>query len=195
MAQTSMDEERLITALKAQVPGAMQELVNSYGDRLLRSAFSLCGNETDAQDIVQDTFLQAIRSVHRFQGRSAVYTWLHAILLNLTRHYHRDRKRIVYDDKLVVEATLLDEERNQLDARTASSVLLDALRRLSDAHREVIILRYYENMKIHEIARHLGISQGTVKSRLHYAIGEMQKLLPGELNLFGTCGTEEIQRR
>ena len=56
------------------------------------------------------------------------------------------------------------------------------------------ILRYYENMKIHEIARHLGISKGTVKSRLHYAIGQMHKLLPDELNLFGACGTEEIRQ-
>ena len=191
-----MDEERLITALKGQVPGAVQELVNSYGDRLLRSAFSLCGNETDAQDIVQETFLQAIRSVHRFQGRSSIYTWLHAILLNLTRHYHRDHKRIVYDDKLVGrEASLPDKGPSQLDVGAASSALLEALRRLSAAHREIIILRYYENMKIHEIARQLGVSQGTVKSRLHYAIGEMQKLLPGELNLFGACGTEEIQKR
>ena len=191
-----MDEERLITALKGQLPGAMQELVDSYGDRLLRSAFLLCGNETDAQDIVQDTFLQAIRSVHRFQGRSTIYTWLHGILLNLTRHYHRDRKRIVYDDELVGrEVSPPNENPSQLDAGTASSALGEALRQLSAAHREVIVLRYYENMKIHEIAAHLGISKGTVKSRLHYAIGEMQKLLPGELNLFGPRGTEEIQRR
>ena len=174
----------------------MQELVNAYGDRLLRSAFVLCGNETDAQDLVQDTFLQAIRSVHRFQSRSTVYTWLHAILLNLTRHYHRDRKRIVYDDELTGrEIALPDENPSQLDAATASSALLEALRKLSWVHREVIILCYYENMKIHEIARHLGISKGTVKSRLHYAIVEMQKLLPDELNLFGTCGTEEVRQR
>ncbi len=191
-----MDEQQLITTLKDQDPGAVQELVNSYGDRLLRSAFSLCGNETDAQDIVQDTLLQAIRSVHRFQGRSTVYTWLHAILLNLTRHYHRDRKRIVYDDELADrEASPPDEQPSQLDAATASSALWQALRQLSAAHREVIVLRYYENMKIHEIAAHLAISKGTVKSRLHYAIGEMQKLLPGELNLFGGSGTEEIQRK
>ena len=191
-----MDEERLITALKGQVPGAVQELVNSYGDRLLRSAFSLCGNETDAQDIVQETFLQAIRSVHRFQGRSSIYTWLHAILLNLTRHYHRDRKRIVYDDELADrEASPTDDHPSQMDTGTASSALWQALRQLSAAHQEVIVLRYYENMKIHEIATHLAISKGTVKSRLHYAIGEMQKLLPVELNLFGGGGTEEIQRR
>ena len=60
----------------------------------------LCGNEADAQDIVQETFLQGIRSFHRFQGRSGIYTWLHAILLNVTRHHHRSRKRIVYDDEL-----------------------------------------------------------------------------------------------
>jgi RNA polymerase sigma-70 factor, ECF subfamily len=191
-----MYEECLITALKGQLPGAMQELVNSYGDRLLRSAFLLCGNESDAQDIVQDTFLQAIRSVHRFQGRSTIYTWLHGILLNLTRHYHRDRKRFVYDDELVGRVVSPPNENpNQLDAVTASSAIGEALRQLSAAHREVIVLRYYENMKIHEIAAHLGISKGTVKSRLHYAIGEMQKLLPGELNLFGARGTEEIQRR
>ena len=190
-----MNEDRLIAALKAQDPGAVQELVNDYGDRLLRSAFALSGNETDAQDIVQDTFLQAIRSVHRFQGRSTVYTWLHAILLNLTRHYHRERKRIVYDDELTGrEASLPDENPSQLDAGAASSAVLESLRKLSWAHREVIILRYYENMKIHEIARQLGISKGTVKSRLHYAIVEMQKLMPDELNLFSGRGTEKIRQ-
>ena len=193
--KSGVNEDQLITALKGQDPGAAQELVNAYGDRLLRSAFALCGNETDAQDIVQDTFLQAIRSVHRFRGHSTVYTWLHAILLNLTRHYHRDRKRIVYDDALAGrEVSLPDENPSQLDAAIASSALLEALRKISWAHREVIILRYYENMKINEIARHLCISKGTVKSRFHYAIGEMQKLLPDELNPFGACGTEEIRR-
>ncbi len=191
-----MDEERLVTALKNRVPGSARELVNSYGDRLFRSAFSLCGNETEAQDIVQDTFLQALRSIDRFQGRSTFYTWLHAILLNLTRHYHRDRKWIVYDNELIHrEASLPSENPAPLDAGAASSALSGSLASTSSAaQREVIVLRYYENMKIHEIAAHLGISKGTVKSRLHYAIGQMQKFLPNELNLFGDGGTKEIRR-
>lgn len=192
-----MDEEQLVAALKSQAPGALQELIDSHGDRLLRSAFLLCGNATDAQDIVQETFLQAFRSVHRFQGRSTVYTWLHSILLNLTRHYHRDRKRMIYDfdNKLADrESPAPDETPSPADAEIASSALVEALRRISPAHREVIILRYYENLKIHEIAERLGLSTGTVKSRLHYAIGELQKLLPRELNLFGVGGTERIQR-
>lgn len=193
-----MNDEQLIAALKAGEPGAVQNLVqdllDSYGDRLLRSAFLLCGNETEAQDFVQETFLQAIRSFHRFQGRSTVYTWLHAILLNLIRQHRRDQQRLVYDEELV-SREIAGESSHQPDAVIASSALQTALQRLSSTHREVIVLRYYENMKIHEIAGHLGISGGTVKSRLHYAIQELQKLLPGEMNLFGVGDTKEIEKR
>ena len=70
--KSGVNEDQLITALKGQDHRAAQELVNAYGDRLLRSAFALCGNEADAQDIVQDTFLQALRSVHRFLGDRTV---------------------------------------------------------------------------------------------------------------------------
>jgi RNA polymerase sigma-70 factor, ECF subfamily len=191
-----MDEHQLVTALKGRDPAGLRELVSTYGDRLLRSAFMLCGNETEAQDLVQDTFLQAMRSVDRFQGRSTVYTWLYAILLNLTRHYHRDRIRIVYDNELAGrEISPSEESPAQSDSGTASSALSEALKQLSGPHREVIVLRYYEDMKIQEIARHLRISKGTVKSRLHYALAEMQKMLPEELNLFGACGTEEMRKQ
>jgi RNA polymerase sigma-70 factor (ECF subfamily) len=145
---------------------------------------------------VQETFLQAVRSAHRFGGRSGVYTWLHGILLNLTRHYHRDRKRMIYDEALARrESVTVEENPNRLDVETTSCALADALRQLSDPHREVIVLRFYENLRIHEIADRLGISSGTVKSRLHYAIAQMQRRLPNELNLFGACGTEEKAMR
>lgn len=189
-----MNDEQLVEGLKAQDPAASQELLDLYGSRLLRSAYLLCGNETEAQDFAQETFLQAIRSVHRFQGRSTIYTWLHGILLNIVRQSHRRNARLVYDNELL-NREIADETAGQLDAETASSELRRALQRLSASHREVIILRYYENMKIHELAGRLGISTGTVKSRLHYAIQELQKLLPGELNLFGACDTEGMQKQ
>jgi RNA polymerase sigma factor (sigma-70 family) len=188
-----VDEKELIARFKRREPAAVHELVRACGDRLLRSAFLLCGNEADAQDLVQETLLQALQSAHRFYGRSSVYTWLHAILLNLNRHYHRQRKRFVSDDALGDLFSV--EDSPQLDGDFTTSTLAGALGRLSAAHREVLVLRFYENMKIHEIAAHLGISRGTVKSRLHYAIAEMQKLLPAELNLFGARGTNNIERK
>jgi RNA polymerase sigma factor (sigma-70 family) len=187
-----MDEEQLVRGLRCRDPGAVQELVAAYGDRLFRSACLLCGDEAEAQDFVQETLLQAVRSGYRFGGRSSVYTWLHGILLNLTRRYHRDRKRLVYDDALARQDTAVVEENpSRLDVETTADALAEALQRLSGPHREVLVLRFYEEMKIHEIAAHLGLSKGTVKSRLHYAIAEMQRQLPRELNLFGASGTQE----
>ena len=191
-----MDEQQLVRALHSQDPEAAREMVAAYGDRLFRTACLLCGDESEAPDLVQETFLQAVRSVHRFGGRSSVYTWLHGILLNLTRHYHRDRKRLVYDEALArQEGAAAEELPSRLDCEATSRALADALHHLSGPHREVLVLRFYEEMKIHEIASHLGISRGTVKSRLHYAIAEMQRRLPGELNLFGGCGTQEKAMR
>jgi RNA polymerase sigma-70 factor (ECF subfamily) len=191
-----MNEAQFATALRNQDPKAVQELVDLYGDRLLRSALLLSGDENAAQDLVQDTLLEAIRSAGRFQGRSAIYTWLHGILLNLSRRSRREQQRLVYDEELVHrEISPVEAGACQSDAGIASAALLDALRRISDVHREVVVLRYYENMKMEEISLALNISTGTVKSRLHYAINELQKILPAEMNLFGVQGTEEIQKR
>ena len=193
MAQMVMDDDQaLLAALKSRDPSALETLIETHGTRLLRSATLLCGNETNAQDLVQDTFVEAFRSAHRFRGQSSLYTWLHSILLNLARHYYRDNRRLIYDNELAARDTpVVEEHANPLDLETAGSELTRALRQLSDPHREVLVLRYYEHMKIDEMARQLGVSAGTVKSRLHYAVREMQKLFPAEMNLFGAEGTKE----
>lgn len=187
-----MEEDQTVAALNGPDPGALPELVNAYGDRLLRSACLLSGDPNEAQDLVQETFLQAFRSAHRFEGRSGVYTWLHGILLNLSRHYHRGRHRLVYDEEPAAQAVAPTEDISlALDLNSSSAALMKALRRLAEPHREVLVLRFYENMRIHEIAAQLEISPGTVKSRLHYALLEMQKWLPEEMNLFGATGTKK----
>jgi RNA polymerase sigma-70 factor (ECF subfamily) len=191
-----MEEQQLVSALRRRDPAAAQELVRSWGDRLLRSAFLLCRNETEAQDLVQETFVQAMQSGHRFRGGSSIYTWLHAILLNLSRHYHRDRKHLVCDDELARRDIPTPEEGpSRLDADAACATLAAALGRLSGPHREAVVLRFYEDLKIHEIAARLGISRGTVKSRLHYAIAKLQQLLPAEMNLFGVGVTNKTERQ
>lgn len=193
MAQMFMDDDKaLLAALKRRDVAALEALIEAHGTRLLRSATLLCGNETDAQDLVQDTFVEALRSAHRFRGQSSLYTWLHSILLNLTRHHHRDNRRLIYDNEQAArDVPVVEEQPVSLDLETATSELKHALRELSDPHREVLVLRYYEHMKIDDMARHLGVSTGTVKSRLHYAVREMQKLIPPEMNLFGVGGTKE----
>ncbi len=184
-----MNEAEIVAAMMGGDPAAVEELVRLYGNRLLRSAYLLCGNETDAEDLVQNTLILAVRSARRFRGKSALYTWLHGILLNLTRHYHRKRKRIIYTDEPPDQQIPRPSNPDRLDAQAASSLLADAIQRLSPPHREVIVLRYYESMKIAEIARHIGLTKGTVKSRLHYATRRLRELIPQELNLFRPTGT------
>jgi len=169
----------------------VEEFIDTHGDRLLRSAYLLCGNETEAQDLVQETLIQAIKSWRVFRGESAVHTWLHGILLNLCRQHYRKQKRIVYDEERVLKEPFHVEQGMEMDRDFCADRFRKALRELSLEHREVIVLRYYESLRIDEIARRTGVSAGTVKSRLHYAVRRLEQLIPLELNVFAANDTRD----
>lgn len=181
----------------AEIPGGsenadafdIQEFIDSKGNRLLRSAYLLCGDETEAQDLVQETLIQAIKSWKKFRGESAPYTWVHGILLNLCRSHHRKQKRLVYDEELLLNETCQADHATNLDHDFCATKLTQAMQQLSQEHREIIVLRFYEGMKIEEIAQQTGVSKGTVKSRLHYAMRCLEKIIPRELNLFAADDT------
>jgi RNA polymerase sigma-70 factor (ECF subfamily) len=174
---------------KGAVSLELEELLSAHGERLLRSAYLLCGNETEAQDLVQETFLQALKSRHRFRGDSVVYTWLHGILRNLSHRHVRKQRRLVFEEELILGQASNPASANEADDDFCAARLAQALQKVSPEHREVIVLRYYENLKIHEIAQQTGVSNGTVKSRLFYAVRALQQLLPREMNLFVPEGT------
>jgi RNA polymerase sigma-70 factor, ECF subfamily len=184
MAQVPRD-----SANKAADSLDVGEFVDSHGERLLRSAYLLCGNETEAQDLVQETLIQAIKSRKGFRGDSAIYTWLHGILLNLCRRHHRKQKRLVYDEELILKEVVPPDHARDMDQDFCADRLSKAMQQLSPEHREVVILRYYENLKIGEIARQTGVSSGTVKSRLHYAVRCLEQFIPREMNFFAADDT------
>lgn len=191
-----MNDAEIIIGLKRGDAAAGDSLVKCYGDRLLRSAYLLCGDGTVAQDLVQDTLIEAIKSARRFRGRSALYTWLHGILVNRSREYHRKRQRLTYTEHFPTQKISCPPESVGLDKQAAAAVLAQAIEQLSPMHREVLILRYYERMRLKEIARRLETTVGTVKSRLHYAANQLRILIPEEMNLFGVedaQGTEKAQ--
>jgi len=189
----NMDEAELIDGLRQRDTAAVGQLLDRFGDRLLRSAYVLCGNETEAQDLAQETLLQAVQSVDRFRGQSALYTWLHGILLNVSRSQYRKQRRLVYVAAVPETETLGTDATAGSDMATAAGALLAALHQLSPEHREVIVLRYYEDLPIEEIARRCGARKGTVKSRLHYATGRLRELLPAQLNPFAAANTYSLE--
>jgi RNA polymerase sigma-70 factor, ECF subfamily len=182
-----MNEKNLIALLKTDKLKAAEKITELFGNRLLRSAFLLSGNEHDAQDLVQDTFIEAMKSADKFRGDSALYTWLYGILFNINRNFQR-KKRLIYTDD-IPEKSVSGNAGLAIDQKISAKILMEAIQQLPDTHREIIILRYYEHMNIDVIAEKTGIKKGTVKSRLHYAVKDLRKIIPKELNLFASDNT------
>ncbi len=158
-------------------------LVERYGPRLLSAATLLCGNSTDAQDLMIDTLQQAVRSIKGFRESSSFFSWLYGILFNLNRVVWRKRSKlpVTYTDEL--PEVVADEPPigSRLDSETAADCLAAAVRRLSEPLQSVILLRYYGEMSIDEVAKTLKISPGTVKSRLFSATSKLGEWLPKEM--------------
>ena len=153
---------------------AWHEMVDRYGAYLYRAAFSLVGNATDAEDVLQETFAGALRHLRDFEGRASVKTWLSRILVRQAARCYRSRRRH--------RATPLDSlsgtSQGRLVGKTATSTenpsdtridVLAVLETLSPAHREVIVLRELQGMSYDEIADILAVPGGTVESRLFRA--------------------------
>jgi len=176
------DEINFSRLLKAGDPIAMEKMVESYGDRLLRGAFLLCRNEPEAQDLVHDTFYQAFRSVKNFRGDCSLYNWLYRILRNIFLNQNR-RKRIFSSLISSHRTTWLRYDAQGQNSRDVNGAgLMDAINGLPMKLREILYLRYVEGLKIWEIGEILGLPYGTVKSRLYYAIQKLKKELLGTLN-------------
>jgi len=165
-------------------PYGLGGVVGSHCERLLRSAVLLCGNEAEAQDLVQETLLRALESAERFRGDSTVHTWLHGILVNLSHRRIRERGRLVFEEELAGKGTVLQPSSAEaMEDDFFADKVAEAVQRLSPEHRRVIVLRYYNKLKIKDIAVLMGVSTGTVKSRLHYAIRSLKRFIPNRLHL------------
>ena len=135
-------------------------------DALYRAALRMVGSATDAQDIVQDAFLQAWRLFDRYERGTNCRAWLFAILFNTVQHYRRRKygQRVQpFDDEAALER--LQSPGNVPEVITDTDIL-DALARLPDSYRDTVILADVQEFSYKETAQILGVPIGTVMSRL-----------------------------
>jgi RNA polymerase sigma-70 factor (ECF subfamily) len=174
-----VDEKELLLLMKDGHKESFDQFASIYSPRLLKAAYLLCGNEAEAEDAVQDTFVRIMLSIRNFNGKSAIFTWLYGILLNVIRETRR-KKRFDFvstPDSHPEIRISSDRDRNLIEKEKLLMVE-KLLSKLSPDHREVLILRYFEGLKINEMATTLKIPPGTVKSRLHNATQVLRKVLP-----------------
>ena len=141
----------------------LDALMVQHGSRLLRLCAMNLRDASLAQDAVQDTFLKAFRQFHRFRGDADALTWLTAIAINVCRDYRR-----------TAWFRHVDMRMEDLPEQAASfpfpdNTVITEVTKLPDKYREVILLRYYQDMKQKDIAAMLGISDRAVRQRLNKA--------------------------
>ncbi len=186
-------DELLIKQTLAGQTRAFDELVRRHSRKLHAMLMQMVGSEADAYDIAQEAFLKAFRSLRYFNGQSAFYTWLYSIAANQARNFLRKRKRensfsINNDDKgdpleknnELADANLVSDPVRRAQISDLKKKLAAAINELSPAHREVVTLCDIQGMSYAEISQLLNISEGTLRSRLHYAHRQLQGLLADE---------------
>lgn len=151
---------------------AFEELYQRYSKRLLHFMYRMLnGNETRAQDLLQDLFLKLIEQPRAFDPERNFKAWIFTVAANLCRREYRQPNLVELDeapDESEIEGLLL-----QVDRKLFKAQLKEELKRLSYEQQVAFILRYQEHFSIKEIAAVMDCAPGTVKSRLHYAVKKL----------------------
>ncbi len=173
----------LVERLRAGEEDAFREFVETYQDRIITVCARVCGSTTDAEDVAQETFIKALRSIDRFAGNSALFTWLYRIAVNASRDHlaHRRRRPAVPLDSAGVDPA--DDAAGpdaRLQTREIQQRVRSALDDLAEPFRTTLVLREMEGHTYDEIARILDISIGTVESRIFRARRKLRALLERE---------------
>ncbi|MFO7901912.1 MAG: sigma-70 family RNA polymerase sigma factor [Pirellulaceae bacterium] len=177
-----INERQLIDQALDGDPAAFGQLMRRYQDRLFTSIVHVVGQREEAEDIVQDAFLQALLKLNSFRRDSSFYTWLYRIALNLTANRHRRNRREVSMDPPPSGSLADPADPNELPVQhmlrhERGEQIQIALQALSEEYRTVLVLREIDGLDYQSIARVLEVSVGTVRSRLHRARALMRDRL------------------
>ena len=185
METASPETCSLLAQAQAGDAEAFGELCRVFETRLVRQAMALCGDAALAEDLAQDTLVEAWRCLRRYNGRCQFFTWLCAILLNRYRNTVREKRPLPFSAfaqhdrnepasalaRLAAHESLPDEAaQRQEDA----ALMQQCIAALPAKHRQVIHLRFYVDDSLEGIAAALGCSVGTVKSRLFHALDKLR---------------------
>jgi RNA polymerase sigma-70 factor (ECF subfamily) len=183
----SASDEQLVAWAKDGDTEAFEELIHRHRDKIYARAMIMMRNEGDAVDLSQEAWVKAWQRLRQFQGESSFATWMTRIVINLCLDQIRRQKRTRAEsiEELEEESGGVERQMPVVENNPTEGLETEELRRrideamgkLTDAHRTVLVLHEFEGLEYKEIAKRVGISIGTVMSRLFYARRRMATLL------------------
>jgi RNA polymerase sigma-70 factor (ECF subfamily) len=185
------EDTQMLRAVLAGDPTAYRGLVEKYQNRVYGMVYGMLRNREDARDVTQDAFVKAYNNLGSFRLESSFYTWLYRIAMNLAIDLARKQKRrktSSFEDEVgtrdetggIDEIHHQDNPRRALERKELYARIMEALDKLPDDQRQVVLLRELEGLSYKEIAEVMDIPEGTVMSRLFYARRKLQQLLAGD---------------
>jgi RNA polymerase sigma factor (sigma-70 family) len=186
--ESRRQDDELVARTQGGDATAFDELILKYSPRLYGLVYNMTSNHDDTHDMLQDIWSKAFRSINTFRGKSSLYTWIHSIAVNMTINFLKKRTRRthqslddidsgVHHDKEFVELAATSTPVREANLNELQKRLNEAMQRLSEDHRTVVTLFDIQGMPHAEIAKILGVSEGTVRSRLFYAHRQLQNFL------------------
>lgn len=170
----------LITQCRAGDSAAIDVLISAHKTRIYRLALSMLDDPAEADEATQDTFIAAVNRLDSYRGDSSFGTWLYAIALNTCRERlrkRRTRQRLAAVLHALRKFDRAEHPEQTVIRREADAALWSAIRMLDDHQREAVILRYYHDLRLEDIARITGVTERTVRNRLYAAHQRLQGLL------------------
>lgn len=174
-----MTEEALVRQLKEGDKTSFDLLYEKYKNMALHTAYLITGNRSDSEDVVQDTFVKVWLHCRELKNDSGFKAWMMQILVRTAYKSGKKKSRELPDEEIMQKADRGQgfSSMEQVIAREEAETIAGAVRALPIKQRTVVVLYYYQEYQVREIAAMLGVLEGTVKSRLHTA----RKLLRGSL--------------
>ena len=182
------EQENIVARARRGDADAFEQLVAAYRDQVFRLALRMCGNAADADEVAQEAFLSAWKGLPNFRGDSQFSTWLY----QLTSHaaidlMRREKRQIAAED--IADVSAADpgpSPQQQAEQSETRQVVRDAVLQLTPEYRQIVVLRYLEELSYEEIGAALKLPAGTVKSRLNRAKAQLKDILSKSGNLFGS---------
>ncbi|MBU0641357.1 MAG: sigma-70 family RNA polymerase sigma factor [Planctomycetes bacterium] len=191
MDQATLDE--LLRRAKRRDATALETLVEVYSPRVFGLLYRLTGARQTAEDLLQETFLRVVRTIDSYEHSGKFEAWLFRIAANLARDRARRLRRrgptasleaggsdVGEPAKLGTAAPEEERPDQRLLRREAEQRLRGSLAQLSDAEREIVLLRHFSELSFREIADILGVPLGTALARAHRALNRLRNLLGDE---------------